>query len=94
MCFAKPAGQQCFLKRYRHEMDMVGHEAPSEDVPPAACRCFCQKGEINPTVFVGSEDIQGGDATLNDVVRVSGNNDTQNPSRGRRLVETPCQVKK
>jgi len=82
--FAEPTGQRCFLERYRHKMDMVGHEAPGEDVQPEACRFFSQEGETDPTVFVGSEDIQGADAPLNNVVQVSGDNDARNPSHGRR----------
>jgi hypothetical protein len=55
--FAEGPGKRDFLMGDRYEMDVVGHEAPAEDVHPEALFLLGKEPKVGVAVFVCVEDV-------------------------------------
>ena len=59
--------QRVVAIRHGDEMNMVGHEAPSQEADTGAGQVFSQEMNIGGTVLVGREGLAAVDAALGDM---------------------------
>ena len=58
------------------EVDVVGHEAPGQDVEAVFVGLFSEHGKVGAVVFVGVEDLLAIVTALGDVMGHTGDNDS------------------
>lgn len=62
--------------RNRHQVNVIGHEAPGPEFNTNLFAVFSEKRQVERSILVGMENRQGSNASLNDVMRTTGNYDS------------------
>lgn len=71
---------QCPLAAWHdYQMNMIGHQAVREHVHPMFLSIFCQPFQIGRTIRIRKKHIFTAIATLRNVMRYPGTNDSRHP---------------
>jgi len=85
VCFPDSTSKARLFGRYRDEMNMVGHQAPSKIGNTESLPLHSKLPKILPAVSIGEEDVHSSDTTLNNMMGQSGNDNTCNASHAQIL---------
>jgi hypothetical protein len=85
VCFANAFGETPLVGRDRDQVNVIRHQAPSEVLDTVDLGLLGQNLQIGLPIVIGEEDVHAANASLGDVVRASGNNDSGNARHGMSL---------
>jgi len=68
MCFSYASGKAVCTVWYSNEVNVIGHQAPSEKRYPETFSLLCKELEVNSSIVIGEEHRHRANPTLSDVM--------------------------
>jgi hypothetical protein len=88
VCPTNGLGQGVILRKDADDVDMVGHQAVTQDLKAILESMLSQQGEVKLAILIREEDILTVVTALGDVMGEAGNGVPRAPGHGSTLPET------